>query len=43
MKAWEAGTLIQDALPFLDADRREFIMTGMTPEMWDQMFPPEDE
>jgi len=43
MKAWESGTLIQDALPFLDADRREFIMSGITPAMWDEMFPPEDE
>jgi hypothetical protein len=39
LRKWEAGALIQDALPFLDADRREFIMTGMTPAMWNEMFP----
>jgi hypothetical protein len=31
-------TLIQDAFPDLTADQREFIMTGITPEEWDQMF-----
>ena len=39
MREWEGGKLIQNAMPFLDADRREFIMTGMTPAMWDEMFP----
>jgi len=39
MKVWESGALIQDAFPFLDADRREFIMTGITPAMWNEMFP----
>lgn len=32
------GALIQDAFPFLNADEREFIMTGTTPEKWDAMF-----
>ncbi len=36
--AWEAGTLIQDAMPKLSADQREFIMTGCTPEEWDLEF-----
>ena len=26
----------------IDADEREFIMTGYTPEDWDSIFPPED-
>ena len=30
--------LIQDAFPQLDADAREFIKTGMTPEEWDRVF-----
>lgn len=30
----EEGRLIQDAFPFLSADEREFLLTGMTPEMW---------
>ena len=35
---WEAGTLIQNAMPSLSADDREFIMTGITPEEWDATF-----
>lgn len=35
--------LIQDALPQLDDDEREFLMTGYTPDDWTKMFPPEDE
>ena len=31
--------LIQDVLPDLDADqRREFLLSGSTPEEWDEMF-----
>ena len=33
-----AGELIQNAFPMLSADEREFIMTGCTPEEWDEMF-----
>lgn len=29
---------IQDALPYLNATQREFIMTGITQEEWDGMF-----
>jgi hypothetical protein len=32
-------TLIQDALPFLSPDEREFLMTGITPAQWQAMFP----
>ncbi len=28
---------IQDFFPFLSADQREFILTGITPEEWDKM------
>ena len=35
--------LIQDALPQLDNEEREFLMTGYTPEDWAKMFPPEEE
>lgn len=34
----EDGLLVQDAFPFLTDDQREFIMTGLTPEDWDQLF-----
>ena len=36
--AWLAGELIQNALPQLTAPEREFLMSGMTDEDWDQMF-----
>lgn len=38
LDAWQAGTLIQDAMPNLSADEREFIKTGITPEEWEAMF-----
>ena len=33
------GYKVQDAFPHLNADQREFIMTGYTKEDWDKMFP----
>ena len=39
---WLAGTKIQLAAPQLDADDREFLMTGMTPEEWHQSVGPEE-
>jgi|11BtaG_2_1085332.scaffolds.fasta_scaffold02166_13 hypothetical protein len=40
---WENGTLIQDAMPNLSADEREFIKTGVTPSEWSEFFGEEDE
>jgi hypothetical protein len=37
-RAWENGTLVQDAFPLLSAGEREFVMTGTTPKVWDEMF-----
>lgn len=37
------GMLIQDAFPQLNADQREFIMTGITPEEWAETFGEDDE
>jgi len=31
---WERGLMIQDAFPNLYAEEREFIKTGITPELW---------
>ena len=39
--AWEGGALAQDAFPGLDADGREFIISGIAPGEWDNMFPEE--
>lgn len=41
--AWLNGARIQNAMPHLSADDREFIMTGITPEEWDEMFLEEEE
>ena len=35
---WRSGTLIQNAMPHLSADEREFIMTGITAEEWNSTF-----
>ena len=34
LEAWKQGALIQNAMPHLSPDDREFIMTGVTPEEW---------
>ena len=31
---WESGTLIQDAMPNISPEEREFIMSGTMPESW---------
>jgi len=31
----ESGKLIQDVMPDLSADHREFLMSGITPREWD--------
>ena len=36
--SWQEGELIQNAMPNLSADDREFLMTGITPEEWDSTF-----
>ena len=36
--AWEQGTLVQDAMPHLSPDEREFVMSGITPEEWAETF-----
>ncbi len=38
LDAWKSGVLIQNAMPNLSADDREFLMTGITPEEWDEHF-----
>jgi len=38
MNDWLSGKLIQDAMPNLSVEQREFIMTGLTPEEQTKMF-----
>jgi hypothetical protein len=36
---WESGgALIQDAMPYLPAPEREFLMSGITPDEWVECF-----
>jgi uncharacterized protein (DUF779 family) len=37
--AWKnSGKLVQDVFPGLSRDDREFLMTGITPEEWKDVF-----
>jgi len=38
LERWRSGALIQDVFPQLSADQREFLMTGVTKEEWDETF-----
>lgn len=43
IKSWEDGALIQNAMPHLSEDDREFLISGSTPEEWEEMFGVEEE
>jgi hypothetical protein len=34
---WKSGTLIQHAMPRLSASEREFLITGITEEEWEEL------
>lgn len=34
----EGGGLVQNCMPYLTADQREFLMTGITAEEWEDLF-----
>ena len=38
LAAWRDGATIQSAAPHLSADEREFMITGITKEEWDEAF-----
>ena len=38
LQAWKSGRLIQDALPYLDADEREFLISQTCGPCFDKMF-----
>ena len=38
MVAWKAGTSIENAFPTLNAGEREFLKTGMTPDVWESVY-----
>jgi hypothetical protein len=35
---YEGGVMIQDAFPYLTPGEREFIKSGITPDMWIEIF-----
>jgi hypothetical protein len=43
LQAFGRGGLVQDAFPLLTASQREFILTGITSEEWDETFKEEPE
>ena len=38
LAAWEGGTLIQIAMPDVEAPLREYIKSGITPQEWVETF-----
>ena len=40
---WENGMNIQQAMPDLSAEEREFVKTGMTPTEWEELFGEEED
>ena len=40
---WRSGALIQNVMPYISKEDREFIMTGATPEDWNWMFAEKEE
>jgi len=40
---WQDGTLAQDAFPYLDANEREMLISGICPDCWDKMFGSDEE
>lgn len=40
---WQDGVLAQDAFPYLSADEREMLISGICPTCWDTMFGSDEE
>ena len=40
---WQKGMLIQNAMPEVSADAREFLISKICPECWGRMFGEEDD
>jgi len=38
IESWRFGALIQDVMPNLTPDQREFIISGTMPESWAKIF-----
>ena len=40
---WQAGDLAQDCFPYLSAEDREMLISGICPKCWDSMFSIEED
>lgn len=40
---WEDGMLAQNAFPYLDANKREMLISGICPDCWNGMFGQEED
>lgn len=40
---WQDGMMAQDAFPYLSADEREMLITGICPQCWDRCFGSDEE
>ena len=38
IEAWQNGEIIQNVMPNLSRDEREFLISGSTPEEWQSIF-----
>jgi hypothetical protein len=38
LNQWRNGELIQNVMPHLTADEREFLISGCTPEDWEKLY-----
>jgi hypothetical protein len=41
--AWQNGALVQDAFPYLSADERELLISGICSTCWNRVFGSEEE
>ena len=40
---WQDGMLVQNAFPYLSANEREMLISGICPTCLEKMFPPEED
>ena len=43
LRAYEGGKSVQNAFPYLSLDEREFLISGITQEEWDETFKDSEE
>lgn len=42
LAAWHGGELVQNAFPYLSADEREILVSGICPKCWAETFGEEE-